>query len=298
VTKAFQTRSGVRTSFVRLSSGEALARLGAAGGNTEFDVWHGGPSDGYVAAGRSGLLEPYTSKEATAIDARYKDPAGLWTGVYVGVLGFCSNQKVLTAKGLAVPDSWADLTDPRLRKLVSVAHPATSGTAYTAMWTQVQLAGGEDGALQYFRRLHPNVLQYSKSGSAPAQQAGRGEIATGVVFTHDCVKNQEEGLTDLVVSVPSEGTGYEVGGVAVVKGTRNTPAAQAYVDFAISAEGQNIGPTVKSYQVPTNPKANVSEKALKLADLHLVTYDAGAAGAAKQKLVARFESEVAGAPKA
>jgi iron(III) transport system substrate-binding protein len=295
--KAFEAKARVKTTFVRLSSGEALARLGAAGNSAEFDVWHGGPSDGYIAADRTGLLTNYTPKEAESISPRYKDAKGAWTGIYIGVLGFCSNQKVLSSKGISVPDSWADLTDGRLRKLVSVAHPGTSGTAYTALWTQVKLKGSQKGGLAYFHSLHPNVLQYSKSGSAPAQQAGRGEIATGVVFTHDCVKNQEEGLTDLVVTVPSEGTGYEVGGVAIVKGTRNLPAAQAYVDFAVSAEAQNIGPTVKAYQLPTNPKAIVSEKSIKIADVKLVDYDADAAGAAKQKLVAQFEAEVAGAPK-
>lgn len=296
VTKAFQAKTGVTTSFVRLSSGEALARLGAAGGRTEFDVWHGGPSDGYVAADKSGLLDAYVSPESSAIDARYKDASGLWTGVYIGVLGFCSNKKVLAEKGIAVPTSWASLTDARLRKLIGIAHPATSGTSYTALWTQVQLSGGEDGALGYFKKLHPNVLQYSKSGSAPAQQAGRGEIATGVVFAHDCTKNQEEGLTDLVASVPSEGTGYEVGGVAMIKGSANPVAAKAYIDFAISAEGQNIGPSVKSYQLPTNPKATASDKAIKLSEIKLVDYDAVAAGARKKALVARFESEVGNAP--
>jgi iron(III) transport system substrate-binding protein len=295
VTRAFQQKTGIETSFVRLSSGEAVARLGAAKG--EFDVWHGGPSDGYVAAGASSLIEAYVSPEAAKIPAKYKDASGLWTGVYVGVLGFCSNTKVLRREKLEAPTSWQGLTDPRLRKLVSIAHPGTSGTAYTALWTQVKLAGDPDGALRYFKTLSPNVLQYSKSGSAPAQQAGRGEVAIGVVFTHDCVKAQEEGLTDLTVTLPSEGTGYEVGGVAIVKGTGNLAAAKRYVDFAISAEAQNIGPTVKSYQAPTNPDTTRSPKAVDLTAVTLVDYDGSVAGEAKKDLVARFEADVATAPK-
>lgn len=297
MTRAFEAKTGVKASYVRLSSGEALARLGASAGRAEFDVWHGGPSDGYVAAGKAGLLEAYTSPEAAAIDSKYKDANHLWTGVYVGVLGFCSNKKILASHGLDVPDSWSDLVDPRMKKLVGLAHPATSGTAYTALWTQKQLTGSEDGALDYFRKLHPNVLQYSKTGSAPAQQAGRGEIATGIVFAHDCVKNAEEGLTDLVASLPKEGTGYEVGGVAMLKGTSNPAAAKAYVDFAISAEGQNIAPTVKIYQAPTNPKALILSKSVDLTKIKLVDYDSVAAGEAKKAFVARFEAEVAGAPK-
>ena len=42
-TKAFTEKTGIQTSFVRLSSGETVARLEAAKDKPEFDVWHGGP---------------------------------------------------------------------------------------------------------------------------------------------------------------------------------------------------------------------------------------------------------------
>mgnify|MGYP002148951248 FL=1 len=46
MTSAFEKRTGVKTSFVRLSSGETTARLEAFKSNPEFGVWHGGPVDG------------------------------------------------------------------------------------------------------------------------------------------------------------------------------------------------------------------------------------------------------------
>ena len=88
-----------------------------------------------------------------------------------------------------------------------MAHPASSGTAYTTFYTQVIRLGGEDEAMAYMSELHPNILQYTKSGSAPGQMAGRGEIAVGIIFSHDCVKNIETGFEDLVVSVPGRGHG-------------------------------------------------------------------------------------------
>jgi iron(III) transport system substrate-binding protein len=296
--KQFSKTTGVKADFVRLSSGEALARIQAGKGNTEFDVWYGGPADGYAAAGEQDLLQPYVSANAKAIPAKYKDASGLWTGVYVGALGFCSNGKLLKEKGLTAPDSWADLLDPKLNKDIGIAHPSTSGTAYTALWTQVQLAGGdEDKALAYMRKLHPNVLQYTKSGSAPAQMTARGEVAVGVIFSHDCIATQEAGFPDLQVTFPSEGTGYETGGVALVKGAKNPTSARKFVDWALTPEAQEIGPTVKAYQFPTNPAAKVSDKVVDLDSLKLVNYDADAAGAAKAALTERFDEDVAQAPK-
>lgn len=106
MTKAFQEQTGIQTSYVRLSSGEALAKLRATKDNPEFSVWWGGPADSYVAANAEGLLEPYISPNAAEIPAAQKDPNGVWTGVYVGALGFCSNKEVLNKLGVEKPTSW------------------------------------------------------------------------------------------------------------------------------------------------------------------------------------------------
>nr|NLD41129.1 ABC transporter substrate-binding protein [Actinomycetales bacterium] len=296
-TQAFTEKTGIETSFVRLSSGETVARLASAKSNPEFDVWHGGPVDGYGAAVQQELLAAYDSPTAAEIPDKYKDPEHMWTGVYVGVLGFCSNERVLGELGVDVPTSWDDLVDPALRGQVSTAHPSTSGTAFTTLWTQVVRLGGEEQAMEFMAELHPNVLQYSKSGTAPGQVAGRGEVAVGLVFSHDCVKYHEEGMAELVVSFPEDGTGYEVGGVALVAGSPNEPAAQQYIDWAISAEAQNIGQTVGSYQVLTHPDGTVDERMVSLDDVNLVDYDFALAAQEKPALTARFDEEIASAPR-
>jgi iron(III) transport system substrate-binding protein len=298
MTAAFTEASGVEAEFVRLSSGETVARLQAGRSNPEFDVWHGGPADGYAAAAEQGLLEPYAAPNAASIPAPYKDPAGNWTGVYVGVLGFCNNTAVLAEHEVAEPRSWQDLLAPGLARNVGIAHPSTSGTAYTALWTQVALhQGDQSAALEYMKRLHPNVLQYSKSGSAPAQQVARGEVGVGIVFSHDCVATREQGFTGLSVTFPAEGTGYEVGGVALVRGAHDPTGARRYIDWALTPAAQEIGPSVKSYQVPTHPDATVSARSVDLATVKLVDYDVVAAGAAKRELTKRFDTDIAQAPK-
>ncbi|HUR07207.1 MAG TPA: ABC transporter substrate-binding protein [Nonomuraea sp.] len=298
MTSAFTAATGLKSEFVRLSSGEALARIQAGKSDPEFDVWHGGPADGYAAAAGHGLLENYVSPNAAAIPGRYKAGDGTWTGVYVGVLGFCANTRVLAEKRLRAPESSQSLLDPALKQDVGIAHPSTSGTAYTALWTQVTLHGGNvDQAMSYMKRLHPNVLQYSKSGAAPAQQVARGEVGVGVVFSHDCVATMEQGFPDLRVTFPAEGTGYEVGGVALIKGAHDPVSAKKYIDWALTPAAQEIGPSVRSYQAPTNPKARRSDKTADLATLKLIDYDSTAAGERKLELTRRFDSEIAKAPR-
>ncbi len=298
MTSQFSEETGVEAKFVRLSSGEALARIKAGKDNPEFDVWHGGPADGYATAAGEGLLEPYVSPNASVIDAKHKDPNGNWTGVYVGALGFCNNLKVIAEKKAAVPDSWEDLLQGALVKNIAISHPGTSGTSYTGLWTQVaRNAGNIDAAKEYVLKLHSNILQYPKTGVAPGQMAARGEIATGIVFAHDCVALQDEGFKDLKVTFPSEGTGYEVGGLALIKGAHNSISAKKYIDWALTAKAQEIPPTVKAFQLPTNPDAKVDPRVPNLNNIKLVEYDFAAAGKAKPELVKWFEENVVSAPK-
>lgn len=298
VTKAFQEETGIETNYVRLSSGESVARLRAGKDNPEFDVWFGGPMDGYEVAKAEGLVEPYVSPNAASIKDTLKDKDGYWTGIYVGALGFCSNKDVMKSLGLDIPDSWEDLLDPKLKGQIAMAHPATSGTAFTALWTINTLQGGDiEKSFEYYKKLNNNILQYTKTGSAPGPMAGRGEIAVAIIFSHDCVKFQKEGMTSLVTSFPTEGTGYEIGGVGIVKGNHNPDAAKKWIDWVLTGKTQEIAATVNSFQLPTNPDAAVPPEAVKLDTINLVNYDFIASAGAKKDMTERFDAEIAPAPK-
>jgi iron(III) transport system substrate-binding protein len=296
--RAFEAETGVKTNYVRLSSGEALAKLKADRANQQFSVWWGGPADGYIAANNDGLLESYKPQGFDKIPSQYKDANGVWTGIYVGALGLAVNTKVLAEKRLPEPTSWADLVKPAYRGQISMAHPAASGTAYTMVATIMHLNNRDmSKGFTYLSDFHKNVLQYQKTGAAPARLAGQGEAAIGIVFSHDTVAAIEEGFRDLKVVFPSEGTGYEIGGMALIKGGPDTVEAKRFMDWAISVKAQELAPTFKAYQIPTNPDAKVSDKSVKLAAVKTVPYDFQWAGDNKKVIVDRFSDEVAPAPR-
>ena len=298
ITKAFEAECGIKTTYVRLSSGEALAKLRADKANPQFSVWWGGPADGYIAANKEGLLEAYQPKGVDKIPAQYKDQGGVWTGIYVGALGVALNTKVLRDKNLPEPASWADLTKPAYKGQISIAHPASSGTSYTFVATQMFLVNKDiEKGFAYLKQFHQNVLQYQKTGAAPARQAGQGEVAIGIVFSHDIVAAIEEGFKDLKIMFPSEGTGYEIGGMALVKNAPDPVAGKTFMDWAITVKAQEMGPQFKAYQLPTNPDAKVSEKSVKLNQVKTVSYDFQWAGDNKKAIVDRFSNEVAPQPR-
>ena len=283
----FEKETGIKVNAVRMSSGEILGRLKAEKNSPKAAVWWGGPADGFIAAKQEGLLEAYVSPSAKDIPDKFKDKDGYWTGIYVGYLGFASNKKLLDERGIPVPQSWQDLLDPRLKGQVVSANPGSSGTAYTTLATVVQLMGEEKG-LQYMKDLDGQIKSYQKSGTAPARMAGQGEAIVGISFLHDAIKYRDEGMKDLVLSAPKEGTGYEIGAIGLIKGGPNQDAAKKFVDWAMSKKGQELGQTAGSYQFLTNPNATPPKQADELKNTKLIDYNLEWAGTNKSSLVEKW----------
>ncbi len=291
VAQEFTKETGIPAEFVRMSSGETLARLKAEKNNMVASVWYGGPVDGIIAADAEGLIEPYVSPTAVEIKEQFKSgDDGRWTGIYVGYLGFVGNKKVLEEKGIEMPQSWQDLLNPKLKGEIVVAHPGSSGTAYTMLATLVQ-SMGEDEAMKYFVKLNDQIRQYTKSGTAPGRMVGSGEAAVGITFLHDAIKYQKEGYTDIIIAAPSEGTGYEIGAVALLKNGPDQEVAKKFIDWVLTKEVEEKGQTVGSFQFLTNKAAVNPKEADPIKDTKLIKYDFEWAGKHRKELVERFTKE-------
>lgn len=290
IAEEFEKESGIKTEFVRMSSGETLARLKAEKDNMTASVWYGGPVDGMIAAGAEDLIDTYTSPNASEIKDEFKADDGRWTGIYVGYLGFVGNEKELSKKGLEMPKSWADLLKPEYKGEIVVAHPGSSGTAYTMLATLVQMMG-EDEAMEYAKKLNGQIRQYTKSGTAPGRMVGSGEALIGITFLHDAIKYKLEGYEDIIIQAPSEGTGYEIGAVALLKNAPDKDSAQKFIDFVLKKESQELGQTVGSFQFLTNKEAKNPSEAEPIKDTQLIKYDFEWAGINRKRLVERFTKE-------
>jgi len=136
------------------------------------------------------------------------------------------------------------------------------------------------------------VLQFTKSGAAPAKFVAQGEAAVGIVFSHDIVAEMEKGAP-LVLTFPEEGTGYEIGGMGIVKGARNLDAAKKWFDWALEPATQELGPKYQAYQAPTVKGATPSRP--ELLEVKLIDYDFDYCGSNKTAFVDKFTNEIAAA---
>jgi iron(III) transport system substrate-binding protein len=315
---AFERETGVRVRWVRLSAGEALARLEAERANPRVSVWFGGPSPEYIVAAQRGLLEPYTPKRDDALPARADsaghtldpradsdtralradtaakprppDAAGdldgdAWTGFYFGAIGFACDERFLRVHDVACPDTWEALLDPAFRGRVSVAYPYTSGTAYVVVAALLEHYGEARG-WDYIRALDVQVGRYNSSGTAAVQQVGLGEAAVGIAFAHDILSKGIARGYPMVLSVPRDGTATEIGAAAIVRGGPTPALAARFIDWLVTARAQDL--LAEFHRVPLHPAARVAEGAVTPDAIRAIPVDPVRAAARQREILAEW----------
>lgn len=296
-----KAHSDIKVNMVRLSSGETYAKVRAEARNPKTDIWWAGTGDPHLQAASENLTLEYKSPKLDELNDWAKSQAessGYKTvGVYAGALGWGYNTEIFKSKGFKEPKCWADLLAPELKGEIQIANPNSSGTAYTALASLVQIMG-EDQAFDYLKKLNENISQYTKSGSAPVKAAARGETALGIVFVHDAVAQTAEGFPVQSVT-PCEGTGYEIGSMSIVKGARNLDNAKKFYDWALTPAAQALAAPAKSYQVPSNKASPVPAQSPKMDQMKLINYDFVKYGssAERTRLLAKWDKEVKALPK-
>lgn len=298
----FSRATGLRVLQTRKPTGEALAQLRAEAANPKTDLWWGGTGDPYYQAAEVGLLQAYRPSYINDLHSwavrQYAMSQNYVGGFYTSAIGFGWNEEVLKKKKLPAPKCWKDLLDPRYKGEIETSHPASSGTAYTILAGLVQLMG-EDAAFDYLKKLHRNVTQYTRSGTAQARSVAKGEVGIGVSFIFGFENERITNKFPVQSAAPCEGTSYEIGGIALIKGAQNTENARRYYDWLMSPAGQSIGARANSLQSPANKTFKPDPRIPSTEGVRLIKYDFEKYGKAaeRRRLVERWVKEVESLPR-
>jgi iron(III) transport system substrate-binding protein len=288
--EAFEAETGIDVEWVRMSSGEVLARVEAEASNPQASVWHAGSNTSHINAASKGLLAPYRPKIDFTLPPQFHAADWTWTGFYTGAIGFISNKDFLKQHDVGAPTSWTDLLNPAFRKNVAMAYPYTSGTAYTTYATLVQMLGLEE-TLDWWEKFDKqSIFQYTKSGTGCISMVGLGEVAVGIAFSHDIVAKGINQGYPVVMTFPVEGTGYEVGGLSLIKGGPEPELGKQFIDWCFSVKAQDL--FQKYSRLPVNPKATVAPGAVTMDQVKLIDYDAIWAGENKDRLIEAWRDRI------
>jgi len=231
---------GLEIVWVRDSTGVITTRLLAEKDNPRADAIWGLSVFSLKRLEADDMLLPYTPAGAEALRPQFRSDRSpmTWVGMDAFVSAVCFNTVVARQRNLPTPRTWADLLNPVYRGLIAMPNPASSGTRLltVAGWLGTQ---GEEQAWAFMTRLHENIAVYTHSGSAPCNNAARGEYAIGLSFDMRAVTLKNQGAP-IEIIVPTDGVGFDLEGAAILRGTRQEAMAKRLMDFAVSRPAMEL----------------------------------------------------------
>jgi iron(III) transport system substrate-binding protein len=299
--QTFTRDTGIAVAMVRKPTGEVFAQLRAERDNPKSDVWYGGTFDSFLQGAAEGLFAPYRSPRLSELHPWAQRQASATSdhavAIYRIVLGFGTNSALLAKKRVTAPRCWSDLVKPEYANEVELSNPVTSGTGYTILATLVALYG-EDGAFDYLKRLRPNVVRYTQSGTAQGPSVARGEVGVGVSFVHEFITQQLAGFP-VDITIPCEGTGDTLGGMAIIANGPNPAEARVFYDWALTRGAQELANRTRNLILPANVTAEIRPEAAKYASVLTIDTEPAKFGtpAEKRRLLARWQREIGDALK-
>lgn len=192
------------------------------------------------ALAQQGIFQPYFPKNAENLPGEFIGPNNNWVGLTRRARVIMYNSDLVTPE--KIPASIFDLTDPKWKGQIAAAG-STNGSMQAQIAAMQQLLGVEKTEAWLSGLLDNNVTFFG--GHTDVRKAvGAGEFALGLVNHYYYYLQRVEG-SNVGIIFPDQGED-EIGlitnatSVALIKGASNQLAAQAFVDFLISPEGQKL----------------------------------------------------------
>ena len=230
----------IKVNIIRDSGGVVASKLLVEKDNPRADIIWGVPVSNALVLDKYGVLEPYESKNLQKIDKAFYDTKNTipkWVGLNTSMTAFTVNTVELEKRGLPIPESYEDLLNPAYKKSIIMPNPGSSGTGFLTVSGFLQLFG-KDG-WTYMDKLHPNIAEYSHSGSAATKQVAKGEALIGIGMDYLSLQLEPDN-PQIKTIFPKEGSGWEVEILGLIKKEKIKDEAKIFYDWAISDEAMNL----------------------------------------------------------
>ncbi|MDK2811911.1 MAG: iron(III) transport system substrate-binding protein [Petrotoga sp.] len=224
----------VEVNVFRSGTEEVVSKIRAEklAGSIQADVLLVADAVTFESLKEEGLLLSYKSKELDAIPENMVDKDYTYTGTKVIATAIVVN----TNKVKELPNSWFVLTDEKSKGQAMMPGPLYSGAA---AYNVGVLARTPEFGWQYFEDLRKNEMVVGRGNGGVLQAVATGEKSYGMVVDFIVVRAEKEG-SPVKLIYPKEGVPVITEPVGILKETKNEAAAQAFVDFILSEEGQKL----------------------------------------------------------
>ncbi len=228
--------------------------------NNQTDLFWASAPDAFEVLKSKGLLQQYKPK-ATGIPEKVgafpiNNPEGYYFGFAASGYGIMWNERYAKANRLPDPKEWSDLAKPVYFDHVAIAAPSRSGTTHLTIETILQGEGWDQG-WRTIKEMAGNFRQVMERSFGVPDAVNSGQVGYGIVIDFFAFSSQASGFP--VKFVYPTVTTIVPANVGIVANAPNTAAAQAFVEFLLSPQGQEVLLEPSIRRLPINPA--VYEKA-------------------------------------
>lgn len=238
----------VKVKMYRAGTGELVARIASekATGRIEGDVLWCADAPTFEVYKQAGDLAELTNIDLTAILPQAIDTDGYYVGTRMMPTVIAYNTRSLAED--QAPRTWQDLTDPRYKHEIVLGDPAVSGaTAFNAaVWLQADSLGEP-----WVDALGANRPMVAQSAGPVAEEVAAGGHPVGIVTDYRVRDLADEG-SPIKAVYPADGAPYITQPAAVFSSSPSREAAQRFVSYLVSREGQTTASNLNYLPVRTD----------------------------------------------
>lgn len=235
----FETATGISLEVRYGDSAELAATIAEEGDGSPADVFFAQDAGSLGAVAGEGLLAALPEATLTRVDERFRDSAGRWVGTSGRARVVAYNTDALGEDDL--PDSIQGFTDPRWKG--KLGFPPTNAS-FQAFVTAMRLIQGEERAREWLEGIQANEPKLYEKNLQVLEALAAGEIEVGFVNHYYLYLLQAEQpdapVANHYLRGDDPGALVNVAGVGILAGSDDPEAAQRFVDFLLSEEGQRF----------------------------------------------------------
>jgi iron(III) transport system substrate-binding protein len=223
----------IKVDVFRSGTTEVLNRLRTeiAAGAPKPDVLLIADAVSMEALKAEGRLQRMRQVNTVGLPKAFYDEQRTYVGTKLISIGLVYN-----TRSPVKPTRWQDLLNPALKGQVVMPSPLYSGAAAVTVgaWSQTPALGWK-----FVEGLKSNGAIAVRGNGAVLQQVANGEKMVGVLVDFMALNAKAKG-SPVEFVVPQEGLTFVTEPVAILNSAKNVEAAELFVDFLISREGQQF----------------------------------------------------------
>ncbi len=222
--------------------------------NNQVDLFWASAPDAFEVLKGKGLLQKYQPK-AQGIPEKVgsypiNDPQGFYSGFAASGYGVMWNDRYAKANKLPEPKDWQDLAKPVYFDHVAMAAPSRSGTTHLTVETILQGEGWDKG-WRTLKEMSGNFRQITERSFGVPEAVNSGQVGFGIVIDFFAFSSQASGFP--VKFVYPTVTTLVPANVGVITNAPNRAGAEAFVEYLVSPEGQEVLLEPSIRRLPVNP---------------------------------------------